>query len=94
MARRDLIWAGHGELGFAAFYNRFGGKSQIGELWGTIGTTSWFTGHMITWRNMLRLQFIGYLSGGDQFGRAALAVGGEKQLGVWNRWLSPWQSLR
>jgi hypothetical protein len=31
---------------------------------------------------MLRLQFIGYLSGGDQFGRAALAAGGEKELGV------------
>jgi hypothetical protein len=30
---------------------------------------------------MLRLQFIGYLSGGDQFDRAALAVGGEK--GLW-----------
>jgi hypothetical protein len=33
MARRDLIWASHGELDFAAFFNRFG---EIPN-WGAVG---------------------------------------------------------
>jgi hypothetical protein len=27
----DLIWAGHGELDFAAFFNRFGGNPKLGS---------------------------------------------------------------
>jgi hypothetical protein len=35
---------------------------------------------------MLRLQFIGCSSGGDQFDWIALATGGEKGSGAWHRW--------
>jgi hypothetical protein len=49
---------------------------------------------MIAWRNRPDHQFIGLLSGDWWIWARRAVAGGEKKLCAWNRWLSPWQSLR
>jgi hypothetical protein len=51
-------------------------------------------GYVIRLRSQRRAQFIDSGGGGDQFDRAVLVAGGNRDTGVRDGWLSPWRFLR